>query len=107
MERLSNIVETFNTLFGNIEWDDGDRVLELITNTIPAKVAADPAFRNARQNSDEANARIEHDAVLGRIVTTMMKDNAMLFKQFMDNEEFKRWMTDRVFKRACEQGRAP
>ena len=107
MERLSNIVETFNTLFGNIEWDDGDRVLELITNTIPAKVAADAAFRNARQNSDEANARIEHNAVLGRIVTTMMKDDAMLFKQFMDNEEFKRWMTDTVFKHACEQGRAP
>ena len=42
MERLSNILKTFNKLFGNIEWDDGDRVLELITNTIPAKVAADP-----------------------------------------------------------------
>ena len=107
MERLSNIVETFNTLFGNIDWDDGDRVLELITNTIPAKVAADAAFRNARQNSDEANARIEHNAVLGRIVTTMMKDDAMLFKQFMDNEEFKRWMTDTVFKHACEEGRTP
>ena len=37
----------------------------------------------------------------------MMKDNAMLFKQFMDNKEFKRWMTDRVFKKACEQGRTP
>ena len=107
MERLSNIVETFNTLFGNVEWDDADRVLELIDNTIPPKVAADPAFRNAQQNSDEANARIEHDAVLGRIVTAMMKDNAMLFKQFMDNKEFKRWMTDRVFKNACEQGRTP
>ena len=41
------------------------------------------------------------------IVTTMMKDDAMLFKQFMDNEEFKRWMTDTVFKHACEQGRVP
>ena len=107
MKRLSNIVETFNTLFGNIEWDDGDRVLELITNTIPAKVAADAAFRNARQNSDKANARIEHDAVLERIVTTMMKDDAMLFKEFMDNEDFKQWMKDTVFTHACEQGRAP
>ena len=106
MERLSNILKTFNKLFGNIEWDDGDRVLELITNTIPAKVAADPAFRNARQNSDEANARIEHDAVLARIVTSMMKDDAILFKQFMDNQDFKRWMTATVFERACKEERA-
>ena len=107
MELLSNIVETFNTLWGNTEWDDVDRVVELITNTIPAKVAADTAFQNARENSDDGNARIEHDAVLRRIVITMMKDDTILFKQFMDNSEFRRWMTDIVFKNACEQGRTP
>jgi len=26
-----------------------------------------------------------------------MKDDTELFKQFMDNEGFKRWMTDTVF----------
>ena len=26
-----------------------------------------------------------------------MKDDTELFKQFMDNESFKRWMTDTVF----------
>ena len=51
------------------------------------------------------NARIEHDRVLARIVTGMVKDDAELFKQFMDNEGFKRWMTDRVFELACEQAR--
>ena len=39
--------------------------------------------------------------MLGRIVTGMMKDDAELFKQFMDNEDFKRWMTATVFERAC------
>ena len=34
---------------------------QLITETIPARVAADTAFGNARQNSDRENARIEHD----------------------------------------------
>ena len=61
-------------------------------------MAADAAFRNARENSDDANARIEHDKVLARIVTGMVKDDAELFKQFMDNEDFKRWMTARVFE---------
>ena len=67
-------------------------------------MAADSAFRNARQNSDDANARIEHDKVLARIVTGMVKNDAELFKQFMDNEGFKRWMTDRCS--TCEQAGA-
>ena len=103
LDRLSNILQAFNDLYGDIAWEDRDRVGELITRTIPARVAADTAFRNARQNSDAANARIEHDRVLARIVTGMVKDDAELFKQFMDNEGFKRWMTDRVFELACEQ----
>ena len=107
LDRLSNILQAFNDLFGNIAWGDRDRVGELITKTIPAKVAADAAFRNARENSDDANARIEHDKVLARIVTGMVKDDAELFKQFMDNEDFKRWMTARVFELACEQAGAP
>ena len=107
LDRLSNILQTFNDLFGDIAWDDRDRVGELITKTIPAKVAADAAFRNARENSDDANARIEHDKVLARIVTGMVKDDAELFKQFMDNDDFKRWMTARVFELACEQASAP
>ena len=103
LDRLSNILQTFNDLFGDIAWDDRDRVAELITKTIPAKVAADAAFRNARENSDDANARIEHDKALARIVTGMVNDDAELFKQFMDNEDFKRWMTTIVFERACSE----
>ena len=80
LDRLSNILQAFNDLFGDIAWDDRDRVGELITKTIPAKVAANAAFRNARENSDDANARIEHDKVLARIVTGMVKDDAELFK---------------------------
>ena len=106
LDRLSNILQALNDLFGDIAWEDRDRVGELITRTIPARVAADAAFRNARRNSDAANARIEHDRVLARIVTGMVKDDAELFKQFMDNEGFKRWMTDRVFELACEQAGA-
>ena len=107
LDRLSNILKMFNDLFGDIAWEDADRVGELITKTIPSRVAADAAFRNARQNSDAANSRIEHDKALLRVMTNVMKDDTELFKQFMDNEGFKRWMTDRVFELACEQTSAP
>ncbi len=65
LDRLSNILKTFNDQFGNIAWTDADRVHKLITEDIPARVAADKAYQNARQNSDKQNARIEHDKALG------------------------------------------
>ena len=107
MDRLSNIVRNFNDLFGGIEWEDADRVAQMVTETIPARVAADTAFRNARKNSDTENARIEHDRALLRVMTSMMKDDNQLFKQFMDNDGFKRWLTDTVFDLASEQAGAP
>ena len=97
LDRLSNIISQFNDLFGGIEWEDGDRVAQLITETIPARVSADTAYRNARENSDRENARIEHDKALVRVMASMMKDDNQLFKQFMDNDGFKRWMADTVF----------
>ena len=102
LDRLSNIINQFNDLFGDIAWDDGDRVKRLITEEIPSRVAGDTAFRNARQHSDRENTRIEHDKALLRVMTSMMKDNSQLFKQFMDNDGFKRWMTDTVFDLTSE-----
>ena len=36
-------------------------------------------------------------------MTSMVKDDAESFKPFMDNEGFKRRMTNRVCELACEQ----
>ncbi len=97
VDRLSNILRAFNDLFGDIHWEDADRVRQLITETIPDRVAADAAFRNAQRNSDPQNARIEHDGALLRVMTAVMRDDTQLFKQFMDNDSFKRWLTNTVF----------
>jgi type I restriction enzyme, R subunit len=97
LDRLSSIIKTFNEQFGNISWTDSDRVHKLITEEIPARVAVDTAYQNARKNSDKQNARIEHDKALMRVMTAVLKDDTQLFKQFMDNESFKRWLTDTVF----------
>jgi type I restriction enzyme R subunit len=97
LDRLSNIIKAFNEHFGNIPWTDRDRVNELITKTIPSRVSADQAYQNAMRNSDKQNARIEHDKALARVMTAVLKDDTELFKQFMDNESFKRWMTDTIF----------
>ena len=97
LDHLSNILKTFNDQFGDIPWEDEDRVRRLITEEIPAKVAGDTAYRNARENSDRQNARIEHDEALKRVMTAVLNDDMQLFKQFTDNEGFQRWLTDTVF----------
>ncbi len=97
LDRLSNILKVFNDQFGNISWSDRDRVHKLITQDIPNRVAADTAYRNAKKNSDRQNARVEHDKALSRVMTAVLKDDTELFKQFVDNEGFRRWLADTVF----------
>ena len=75
---------------------------KLVTEEIPAKVAADKAYQNAKKNSDKQNARIEHDKALKRVMTAVLKDDAELFKQFSDNSDFRRWLTDMVFSTTYE-----
>lgn len=103
LDRLSNIIKAFNDEFGNISWTDADRVHKLITEDIPNRVAADKAYQNAKRNSDMQNARIEHDKALARVMTTLLKDDTELFKQFSDNESFRRWLADTVFRLTYER----
>jgi type I restriction enzyme R subunit len=98
IDKLSNIIKAFNDLFGNIPWTDRDRVHDLIAREIPAKVAADTAFQNAKRNSDRQNARIEHEKALKRVMTALLKDDTELFKQYSDNESFRRWLTNEIFE---------
>ena len=107
LDRLSNILRAFNEHFGDIRWEDADRVRQLIIETIPERVREDTAFRNAHRNSDRQNARIEHDKALVRVMTAVMRDDTELFKQFMDNDSFKCWMTDTVFSLAYEPAATP
>ncbi len=102
IDRLSVIIDEFNSRFGGIDWANEDRVRQMITETIPAMVAEDTAFQNAKKNSDRENTRIEHDKALLRVMTGIMKDDTELFRQFMDNEDFKRWLGDTVFGLAWE-----
>jgi type I restriction enzyme R subunit len=97
LDHLSNIVKTFNDQFGNIDWRDTDKIRKVITEEIPAMVAADKAYQNAIKNSDKQNARIEHDNALRRVMADLLSDHTELFKQFSDNQSFKKWLSDTIF----------
>ena len=97
MDRLSNIVRDFNDRFGNIDWKDADKIESVIAVELPTKVAGDVAYQNAMSNSDRQNARVEHDRALERAMTDLLADHTELFKQFSDNESFRKWLPEMVF----------
>ena len=96
-DKLSNIIRAFNDLFGNIDWKDEDKIRLIIAEELPVKVSSDKAYQNAMKQEDKQNARIEHDKALERIIVDMLSDHTELFKQFMDNQNFKKWLGDTIF----------
>ena len=104
MDSLSHILREFNDRFGNIEWKDQDKIAKVIAEELPAKVADDRAYRNAMDNSDEQNARVEHDNALQRAMTELLADHTELFKQFSDNPSFRKWLSETVFRETYRPG---
>ena len=103
LDHLSNIIKAFNDQFGQIEWKDADKIRRIIAEELPVKVAADKAYQNAMKQNDRQNARIEHDKALERVIIEMLSDQTELFKQFMDNPSFKKWLADTIFNETYQR----
>jgi type I restriction enzyme R subunit len=81
----------FGTLFKG-----ADRIAQRFRGDIAPKVAADPAYQNAKQNTPQT-ARIEHDKALARVMLELLKDDTEVYKQFVQNPSFKCFVMDMVF----------
>ena len=97
LDMLSQILKTFNELFGTL-FSDQDKVQRDIVEFIAPKVAEDKAFQNAKRHSDQQNARIEYEKALERAAQALMISNTEFFKQFTDNPSFRKWLSDKVFQ---------
>jgi type I restriction enzyme R subunit len=95
MDRLSNILKAFNEQFGTL-FGDTDRVAKRIRDDIAPKVAADAAYQNAKENTPHT-ARMAHDQALGKVMQLLLKDDTQVYKQFVENESFKRFVGDMVY----------
>lgn len=95
LDRLSNIIKGFNDQFGTL-FQDSDRIIKRFTDDVAPKVAADPAYQNAKQNTPQT-ARMEHDKALARVMLEVLKDDTEVYKQFVQNSSFKRFVTDMIY----------
>ncbi len=95
IDRLSNILKTFNEQFGTL-FTDTDRVVKRIRDDIAPKVAADVTYKNAKENTPHT-ARMAHDQALAKAMQLLLKDDTQVYKQFVENESFRREVTDMVY----------
>ncbi|MCC7020155.1 MAG: type I restriction endonuclease subunit R [Ardenticatenales bacterium] len=95
MDRLSNILKTFNDQFGTL-FTDTDRVAKRIRDDIAPQVAADRAYQNAKENTPHT-ARMAHDQALGRVMQLLLTDDTQVYKQFVENDSFHRLVSDMVY----------
>jgi hypothetical protein len=79
-----------------LRYSHGGRRRELIRDDIAPKVAADAAYQNAKENTPHT-ARMAHDQALAKVMQHLLKDDTQVYKQFVENESFKRFVGDMVF----------
>lgn len=105
LDKLSAILKTFNEQFGTL-FTDGDRIVRRIRDDIAPKVAADAAYQNAKENTPHT-ARMAHDQALAKVMQSLLKDDTQVYKQFVQNDSFKRFVADLVFNLTSEAAPPP
>jgi type I restriction enzyme R subunit len=95
LDKLSSIIKKFNEQFGTL-FKDTDRVVKRIRDDVAPKVAADASYQNAKANTPHT-ARMAHDHALAQVMQHLLKDDTEVYKQFVENEAFRRSVGDMVY----------
>ena len=87
IDRLSNILQTFNDRYGT-QFEDVDKVRQMAEN-VANDVAKNQELITSIKYSDDQNARITSDKVVGEELLKHITTNFDLYKLYSDNKEFK------------------
>ena len=96
LDTLSNILQAFHDVFGDIEWTDEDKVKKQVAE-LPDIVRKDEAYQNAMQHSDAQNARAESDRATNKAFLATMSSGIELYKAVQANDSFRKRIMDMVF----------
>ena len=87
IDNLSNILQTFNDRYGT-QFQDVDKVRQMAEN-VAKDVAQNQELIKSIQYSDDQNARITSDKVVGEELLKHITTNFDLYKKYSDNKDFK------------------
>jgi type I restriction enzyme R subunit len=95
LDNLSKIVAEFNKLFGGLF--KNPEVIAQQVAALPAQVAQNETWQNAKKNASKDDARTESNFALNGAMLSNMGDHMELYKQYSDNPSIKTWIQDMVF----------
>lgn len=98
LEPLSEIIREFNERFGNIDWNDEDKVVRFVFEEIPEELKKDERVNNARQQGDHQNLKIEVERAIKEIVLKHMQDQTQLYKEVMARDEFRGFLVEKLLE---------
>jgi len=95
IDRLSNIIQTFNDRYGT-QFEDTDKVRRVLDNLLTDMSKSDELI-NSIKYSDDQNARITNDKILQQEFLKHITTNFDLYKLFSDNREFQEDLSSKMF----------
>jgi type I restriction enzyme R subunit len=95
IDKLSNILQTFNDRYGT-QFEDADKVRQMAEN-IANDVAKSDELISSIKFSDDQNARITSDKIVGEELLKHITTNFDLYKLYSDNKEFKEDFSSMMF----------
>ena len=96
LQELSEIIKEFNEKYGNVEWNEGDKIVRTLQN-IKDDVLKDEKFVKSSKHSDRQNLRIEFEALLQEKMQEIIDVNFDFYKHFTDDAALKRRITQKMF----------
>ncbi|HAF29038.1 MAG TPA: DEAD/DEAH box helicase [Bacteroidales bacterium] len=87
IDKLSNILQTFNDRYGT-QFEDVDKVRQM-AESVANDVAKNHELITSIKYSDDQNARITSDKIVGEELLKHITTNFDLYKLYSDNKEFK------------------
>jgi type I restriction enzyme R subunit len=87
IDKLSNILQTFNDRYGT-QFEDVDKVRQM-AESVANDVAKNQELITSIKYSDDQNARITSDKIVGEELLKHITTNFDLYKLYSDNKEFR------------------
>lgn len=107
VDQLSSVIRDFNERFGATEFRDQDRVRRFLFEELPERIGANNRVQNALRNSDNQNARIEHNRAVDDELLGSLADHTDLYALYNTDKAFKAWLQERLFDAARRNSQPP
>jgi type I restriction enzyme R subunit len=97
-EFLDQIIKSFNDRWGNTQWGKNDKVKKMLFEDLPEELSKDENYINATKNTDFQNTKITFNKMMEERFQDLIFDFTDLYKDFADNEEFKKDVLGMMFE---------